>query len=770
MKSFILSCIFNIIFLSVSISISQEANTAKSVAGQVVTEQDVTGQLWEKGRKIKLSGIQVFMLPEKKSVMTDKEGKFNFSDVSSQQIQLIINDSNFERLERRVDLNSQNGNLGNIYLQKIATSEGLEIDVVDSNLKRDQSKKSLSRKQILEMPGANGDPLKAVQNLPGINRTGGFSSQVVIQGSAPKDTSYDFEEHEIPLAFHFGGLNSIVMPEAIDTVDYYSAGYQSNYSRALGGIISLKTRKPEVDERDWKGLFYVDNLSAGGLFESKIDEKSSFLISGRYSYVGFFLRAVAKDNKDFDLTVAPEFMDLTGIYQRKIQEGEDLKVSILASRDRMEFLLAEPVQGNSSVRGKFSNTINFYRIIPQWRKKVDAKNTVKASVGLGKNQIVLDIGDRYFNVDSTDVTTRAEWEHQYNDQLSLQTGWDHLYSRSNVKFKLPTQSGTGGVPNPVADSDDRIAELNNAKVNNLGFYLQAVQKFSDQFKFIPGIRFDRIGLTKENFLLPRLAAQYNLDDYRFFKVAFGQYVQSPEPQEVLEGYGNPDVKSPQADHYTVGYEHDFKHGANTGSTLGLNTFYRTFKKIVIPSSALVTRNGVQTFEVYNNDGQGRAYGLEVLYKYKQENWQATLAYTYSKSLRSNPKQQEYNFEYDQTHNFNLISSYEFKNNWKISGRYRYVTGNPYTPITGGIYDADNESYYAIRGSIYSERNKAFQQLDLRLDKKFIYDQSVWSYYLDIQNVLNTKNPEGILYSYHYASKQEITGLPFLPALGVRGEF
>jgi hypothetical protein len=46
------------------------------------------------------------------------------------------------------------------------------------------------------------------------------------------------------------------MPEALEQVDYFSAGFQSDYSRALGGIISLKARKPDVSERKSKGLFY----------------------------------------------------------------------------------------------------------------------------------------------------------------------------------------------------------------------------------------------------------------------------------------------------------------------------------------------------------------------------------------------------------------------------------------------------------------------------------------------------------------------------------
>jgi hypothetical protein len=61
-------------------------------------------------------------------------------------------------------------------------------------------------------------------------------------------------------------------------------------------------------------------------------------------------------------------------------------------------------------------------------------------------------------------------------------------------------------------------------------------------------------------------------------------------------------------------------------------------------------------------------------------------------------------------------------------------------------------------------------LDLRIDKKLISDQEIWTFYLDIQNVLNTKNSEGVQYSYDYSSKQDVQGLPIIPAIGVRGEF
>jgi hypothetical protein len=89
---------------------------------------------------------------------------------------------------------------------------------------------------------------------------------------------------------------------------------------------------------------------------------------------------------------------------------------------------------------------------------------------------------------------------------------------------------------------------------------------------------------------------------------------------------------------------------------------------------------------------------------------------------------------------------------------------------GSTYDADNEVYFPKRGALYSQRLKDFYQLDVRVDKKVIFDRAIWTFYLDVQNILNTKNPESIQYSYDYAQKEQISGLPILPAVGIKGEF
>ena len=45
-----------------------------------------------------------------------------------------------------------------------------------------------------------------------------------------------------------------------------------------------------------------------------------------------------------------------------------------------------------------------------------------------------------------------------------------------------------------------------------------------------------------------------------------------------------------------------------------------------------------------------------------------------------------------------------------------------------------------------------------------------SAYLDIQNIYNAENPEFLLNDYRYRKTAPLRGLPFLPTLGVTGQF
>ena len=148
-----------------------------------------------------------------------------------------------------------------------------------------------------------------------------------------------------------------------------------------------------------------------------------------------------------------------------------------------------------------------------------------------------------------------------------------------------------------------------------------------------------------------------------------------------------------------------------------------------------------------------------------------ISYTLSKSERNRRGDDELHlFALDQPHILNVIYSRHVAAGFYGGFRFRLTSGNPYTPVTGATLDADANRYAAFRGAASSERLPLYHQLDLRLEKSFVYDEWILNVYVDLMNVYNQRNYEYYMYDYRYRRIIPLEGLPFLPSFGVMGKF
>jgi hypothetical protein len=109
-------------------------------------------------------------------------------------------------------------------------------------------------------------------------------------------------------------------------------------------------------------------------------------------------------------------------------------------------------------------------------------------------------------------------------------------------------------------------------------------------------------------------------------------------------------------------------------------------------------------------------------------------------------------------------------NWQVGGRFRLVSGNPITPVIGSVYNASLDRYDPYYGAPNSDRLPMFHQLDLRVDKRWIFQRWMLNLYLDIQNVYNRVNVENYNYNYNFRRANAQQGLPILTILGIKAEF
>jgi hypothetical protein len=206
--------------------------------------------------------------------------------------------------------------------------------------------------------------------------------------------------------------------------------------------------------------------------------------------------------------------------------------------------------------------------------------------------------------------------------------------------------------------------------------------------------------------------------------------------------------------------------------LELTGFYKYLYDLAAASNNYVVRDGKTVAERVASDGVGRVYGGELFLRQAVSKYLfGIVSYTLMRSERRDCAACAWRlFDFDQTHVLVLAVHAYLPRGFEVGLRFRYISGYPYTPSYGGFYDADTDVYSPARGPVNTARLDAYHSLDLRVDKTFLFQRWLLKLYLDVSNVYNHANPELNQPSYDYTRSRAITGLPILPAFGIRGEF
>ncbi|WP_437931324.1 TonB family protein [Sorangium sp. So ce291] len=122
-----------------------------------------------------------------------------------------------------------------------------------------------SRAEVRLIPGAFGDPFRAVEALPGVTPLFSGAPYFYVRGAPPGNVGYFLDGVRVPLLYHIGFGPSVVNPALVQRVDLYPGGYPARYGRHTGGIVAGETRPPLPEAHGEGALRLVD---AGALVEA----------------------------------------------------------------------------------------------------------------------------------------------------------------------------------------------------------------------------------------------------------------------------------------------------------------------------------------------------------------------------------------------------------------------------------------------------------------------------------------------------------------------
>ncbi|MCX5745557.1 MAG: hypothetical protein NT062_24030, partial [Proteobacteria bacterium] len=525
----------------------------------------------------------------------------------------------------------------------------------------------------------------------------------IIRGASPEDSRILVDGFEIPVLYHFLGVQSVLPSEMIEDVEYQPGTFGVSQGRASGGLVSVTSRGEATKAGGHAELSFIN---VAGLVQGPIGSHASYAVAARRSLLDAILPAVIPSDAGLNFTAYPRYFD----YQAKLTYRPTSRWTLAAfafgSDDQVRLLTDGDNAMDPASSGKFENATSFTRLIGSARYRAGALTSVTGVSGYTDTNHFTIGHDRFLHLDRDGVAARSEltWDAQRALRVSVGAEADLTRTTFAMKFTRPPREGDPGMPNFSRDA--LLETTGSTTFPDLATWLTGTWNPRPDVELTGGARLDAFVHVHAVVAQPRGQVVWHVGDGSTVRAAAGLYTRPPEHLD--EGLQD-QIEPERAIQTAVGGERQLTSQLSVSSTVFYN---RLSQLLVLPAD----RADPMSLGGYENQGTGAAYGVELLLKYKSDDVFGWLAYTGSRATRRDAADAaSRRFDYDQAHNLIAVGSWQLGRHWTLGGRFQLTTGKPYTPVTGASYQADVDLYVPTYGAINSRRVATQHQLDLRID-------------------------------------------------------
>ncbi|WP_276374572.1 TonB-dependent receptor [Chryseolinea sp. H1M3-3] len=631
----------------------------------------------------------------------------------------------------------------------------------------------LSTEEIRSNPGGNFDISRVIQSLPGVSSSpGGVRNDIIIRGGAPNENVYYLDGIEVPVINHFttqgssGGPQGILNVSFIEDVTLSTSAFNAKYDNALSSVFQFVQR--DGNKERLQGNIRLSGTELATTFDGPISSKTTFLASARRSYLQYFFKLI-------DLPIRPSYWD----FQFKITHQLNAKTTLTAiglgaiddftfavpkeSTPEKEYVLrSNPLINQNSYtvglalkrlltngylnialsRNYFSNQLDKFE---DGQNEIESLRTLKSTSDEIENKLRVDVNKSVNG-----------WKYSYGLTFQYVQFTNNLFN----KFRKEITDENGNIIQPGS-----IINFNTAiDFIKYGAFTQLTKTFFDnRFSVSGGVRTDLNSFTTDGgdpvqTISPRVSFSYAVNDQWNINASLGQYYKTPIYtvlgfKDNQGNYVNKDSKYIRSTHYVAGIEYL----PNDGFRFTAEGFYKNYDHypVSINRGISLANEGAEFGAIGNeaisSTGKGRSFGVELFIQKKlTKNTFYVISYTWYKSEFTGADDEHIASAWD---NRNLVSGLlgkKFKKGWEFGLKFRYAGGAPYTPFD---LEASQRNYLSLGTGVLdlsrlnAERLDSFNQLDLRIDKKWNYKRLTLDLYLDIQNLLVSKTPSAPDYTF-----------------------
>ena len=746
----------------------QETAGPPNHGGSMSQPITLQGTAVERGTRRKLSGVIVSITELGLDVVTGDDGSFYFHGIAPGRYQILAVDPKFDRFERPIIIEKREALEVRLWMRPRGGNP-YETIVEGEKEQLEVTKRTLRRQQFTSVPGTFGDPVRVIQTLPGLQRPPFGLGLLLVRGSNPDDTGIFLDGHEVPSLFHFLGGPSIFNADMLESIDLYPGGFPSRFGRHHGGVVALESRPTKSD--GIHGAAKVDLIDSGGYVRAPITKDVSAAVAGRRSYIDFILPLfLPEPTAGSQRIVTPVYYDYQGRIDWDLHKEGRLSLFTIGSSDKLHVFQKDP---DANTSANLDTAVSFFRVMATYTRPLRGELKLTISPSWGRDRITFAGAQAEgagpftsLSIKNNSLSYRMRVHGKLRKSLTLDTGLDLLSRVTTFDALVPADDNL--ISNEGIDIPPSQV-FRGSQSLGLGGYIDMGIDVTSKLKLIPGLRLDSYlldGQQRES-IDPRIVGRYKLSSKFTGKAYVGRFSQPPQPEALDDRFGNPNVQLEHGYHYGLGYEWKPERLWSIDSEI-----YYVDRRDIVVFTPDVIMNDDGTFEAvtFRNTGRRASYGLEAIIKREISarafGW---LSYTFSRSKQTNRNGERwFATSFDQPHVMNAVASFKPGAGFELGARFQLASGRPDTKVVGATYDADCGCYDPVTTGQRTHRIDTFMQLDVRIEKTWLFQ--LWSIgaYIDIINVTNRKNSEGTDYDYRYRESSPVTSFPIFPTIGVRG--
>lgn len=576
----------------------------------------------------------------------------------------------------------------------------------------------LQKLDIYFNPVSQGDPLKAITILPASTNTN-ETANPSLRGSSADRSRVILNGVPIYKPVRASQLNnqgffSLFNPEIIDNMYVYASNPPLTYGNTSAGLVEIQT----INNLKSNQLQLASSLASTGVFISqKIKENVSFIqVYGNYQFSDALVGIQEK-----------QFPNISNFKTKDAGINFHTKIGKKVEFNSYNYFIDENFNG-------FDEQFTYRGEVTTKNKRFFTVNSLKYYTNSGVLSFNNSINTSKQNFNFGNINSENKTDQIFNslgykwffkDNLNFQFGVSYDYQQNNFDDSTPTFFYALSPNSPSSNSETIISNT------ILETYLYAKWDVNDKFIVSTGLRSNIPVENQAYYLSSQLSLKYNLNKRQSFLLSGGKY----------HNYSTPNFFQK-------------KYNLQSSNQIALDYTYRLKNTLVTAATYFKNETSEQAINAFFVVDRVNTFGIELFF---EQNFYKYFKFTLANSFINQIVTID-NEEYKGQNDFDYLlkTTLQYNNPKLFSLALTYIArpGTYYNPIIDATFDSNTSFYEPVFGeNLFSLQYNNYNRFDLSISKYMKFAKSALIPFVSLNNILNQKNENQILYDADYTSNR-----------------